>query len=227
MMSVEIYLPMNDNQGTPFPEPVFTRIETALTEKLGGVTAYKRVHAQGRWKSEVPTPTKSQFSKSSSARSIWSGGAIVASPLNGKAIVQDAADAVQLGRIGLHGNDGAAVSDRLREMGVPRRLGSGRRRRANGPAGDGCRPRSNNGRGEPADGDDRAEPGDGHHAQAGEQPSDATCHAADRGALDGMVVTGLLPANQTDAVCGNPRRLEAEGDVAGVLESSIGSGRIF
>jgi hypothetical protein len=171
MMSVEIYLPMNDNQGTPFPEPVFTRIETALTEKLGGVTAYKRVHAQGRWKSEVPTPTKSQFSKSSSARSIWSGGAIVASPLNGKAIVQDAADAVQLGRIGLHGNDGAAVSDRLREMGVPRRLGSGRRRRANGPAGDGCRPRSNNGRGEPADGDDRAEPGDGHHAQAGEQPA--------------------------------------------------------
>jgi hypothetical protein len=40
-------------------------------------------------------------------------------------MVQNAADAVQLVRIGLHGNDGAAVSDSLREMGVPRRLGSG------------------------------------------------------------------------------------------------------
>jgi hypothetical protein len=55
MMSVEIYLPMNDNQGTPFPEPVFTQIEPALTEKFGGVTAYKRAPAQGRWKSEGST----------------------------------------------------------------------------------------------------------------------------------------------------------------------------
>jgi hypothetical protein len=55
MISVEIYLPMNDNQGTPFAEPVFTQIETALTEKFGGVTAYKRAPAQGRWKSEGST----------------------------------------------------------------------------------------------------------------------------------------------------------------------------
>jgi hypothetical protein len=46
---------MNDNQGTPFPEPVFTQIETALTEKFGGDTAYKRAPAQGRWKSEDST----------------------------------------------------------------------------------------------------------------------------------------------------------------------------
>lgn len=57
MKSIEIYLPTNNGHGTPFPEPVFTDIETALTEKFGGVTAYKRAPAQGRWKSGGSTDT--------------------------------------------------------------------------------------------------------------------------------------------------------------------------
>lgn len=51
MKSIEIFLPLNTNDGTPFPDTMFERIEDELIEKFGGVTAYKRVPAQGRWKS--------------------------------------------------------------------------------------------------------------------------------------------------------------------------------
>jgi hypothetical protein len=51
MKSIEIFLPLNANDGTPFPDTVFDRIENELTETFGGVTAYKRAPAQGRWKS--------------------------------------------------------------------------------------------------------------------------------------------------------------------------------
>ena len=51
MKSIEIFLPLNANDGTPFPDTVFDRIEKELTETFGGVTAYKRAPAQGRWKS--------------------------------------------------------------------------------------------------------------------------------------------------------------------------------
>ncbi|WID99367.1 hypothetical protein QO058_14710 [Bosea vestrisii] len=51
MKSIEIFLPMNANDGTPFPDTMFDRIENELNETFGGVTAYKRAPAQGRWKS--------------------------------------------------------------------------------------------------------------------------------------------------------------------------------
>jgi hypothetical protein len=51
MKSIEIFLPLNANDGTPFPDAMFDRIENELTETFGGVTAYKRAPAQGRWKS--------------------------------------------------------------------------------------------------------------------------------------------------------------------------------
>jgi len=51
MKSIEIFLPLNANDGTPFPDTAFERIKDELTETFGGVTAYKRAPAQGRWKS--------------------------------------------------------------------------------------------------------------------------------------------------------------------------------
>jgi hypothetical protein len=51
MKSIEIFLPMKANDGTPFRGEVFDRIEDELTEKFGGVTAYKRAPAEGRWNS--------------------------------------------------------------------------------------------------------------------------------------------------------------------------------
>ncbi|RYF36332.1 MAG: hypothetical protein EOO21_02205 [Comamonadaceae bacterium] len=51
MKSIEIFLPLAANDGTRFPDTVFDRIEQQLTETFGGVTAYKRTPAQGRWKS--------------------------------------------------------------------------------------------------------------------------------------------------------------------------------
>ena len=51
MKSIEIFLPLKTNDGTRFPDTMFDRIEQELTEKFGGVTAYKRAPAQGRWKS--------------------------------------------------------------------------------------------------------------------------------------------------------------------------------
>lgn len=50
MRSVEIYLPLTSNEGTPCPGDLFERIERELTERFGGVTAHKRAPAQGRWK---------------------------------------------------------------------------------------------------------------------------------------------------------------------------------
>lgn len=51
MKSIEIFLPLSANDGTRFPDTVLDGIENELTEQFGGVTAFKRAPAQGRWKS--------------------------------------------------------------------------------------------------------------------------------------------------------------------------------
>lgn len=55
MKIIEIYLPMNANDGTPVAPALFDQIERQLTEKFGGVTAHRRAPAQGRWKSADQT----------------------------------------------------------------------------------------------------------------------------------------------------------------------------
>src|SRR4051812_36113328 len=50
MYLIELFLPLADNQGSPFTREQHQAVEQALTEKFGGVTAYPRMPASGRWK---------------------------------------------------------------------------------------------------------------------------------------------------------------------------------
>lgn len=52
---VQILLPTRDNSGTAFPVRDFEYIAQQLTEKFGGVTAYTRAPAEGRWKQGTET----------------------------------------------------------------------------------------------------------------------------------------------------------------------------
>jgi hypothetical protein len=47
---VQILLPSCDNAGHPFPDSDFERLVHELTERFGGVTAFTRAPAEGRWK---------------------------------------------------------------------------------------------------------------------------------------------------------------------------------
>lgn len=51
MHLVQILLPLADNHHRPFPAETFTAIKSELTEKFGGITAYTRSPAEGRWRS--------------------------------------------------------------------------------------------------------------------------------------------------------------------------------
>lgn len=55
MKSVEIYLPLNFNDGTPVPQTALVEVEKRLTAAFGGVTAHKRAPAEGRWQNEGRT----------------------------------------------------------------------------------------------------------------------------------------------------------------------------
>lgn len=50
MKLVEIYLPCRKSNGNEIEPEEFDRVEQTLTEKFGGVTAYRRTPAIGRWK---------------------------------------------------------------------------------------------------------------------------------------------------------------------------------
>ncbi len=50
MYLIELFLPLADNQGSPFSREQHKAAEHVLTEKFGGVTAYPRAPASGRWK---------------------------------------------------------------------------------------------------------------------------------------------------------------------------------
>ena len=47
---VQLLLPALDNEGAAFPHAEFERVARELTERFGGVTAFTRVPAEGRWK---------------------------------------------------------------------------------------------------------------------------------------------------------------------------------
>ena len=47
----DIYLPLTDNAGHPFPETLFDRLERRLVERFGGLTAQQReLPFRGIWK---------------------------------------------------------------------------------------------------------------------------------------------------------------------------------
>lgn len=52
MKLAEIFLPLNDNNGKLFPAYIYERISKELTENFGGVTAFSRAPAKGRWKDD-------------------------------------------------------------------------------------------------------------------------------------------------------------------------------
>jgi hypothetical protein len=56
MYLIEIFLPVADNEGICFSRGEHQAVERELTEVFGGVTAYPRAPATGRWKdSEAAT----------------------------------------------------------------------------------------------------------------------------------------------------------------------------
>lgn len=52
MHLVQILLPLFGNAGEAFGREFFRQVEAELTEKFGGVTAFTRAPATGRWRSE-------------------------------------------------------------------------------------------------------------------------------------------------------------------------------
>lgn len=46
---VQLLLPLRDNEGTPFPRLKYQSVTCELTSRFGGVTAYTRAPAEGRW----------------------------------------------------------------------------------------------------------------------------------------------------------------------------------
>ena len=49
MHLVQILLPLSDNDRHPFPRDHYDKVALELTERFGGVTAYTRAPAEGRW----------------------------------------------------------------------------------------------------------------------------------------------------------------------------------
>ena len=50
MHLVQILLPLVDDAGAPFPPEHYRVVGDLLTERFGGLTAYTRAPAEGRWK---------------------------------------------------------------------------------------------------------------------------------------------------------------------------------
>lgn len=55
MHLVQVLLPLSDNQRHPFPRDHYDRVAVELAERFGGVTAYTRAPAEGRWKQQGHT----------------------------------------------------------------------------------------------------------------------------------------------------------------------------
>lgn len=52
MHLVQILLPMYDNDGRELPPTLYNEVKAELTDRFGGLTAYVRSPAEGRWKTE-------------------------------------------------------------------------------------------------------------------------------------------------------------------------------
>ena len=50
MHLIQIFLPLQDNAGTPFPFDRFEHIKHRLTDEFGGVTAFLNSPAEGVWR---------------------------------------------------------------------------------------------------------------------------------------------------------------------------------
>ncbi len=55
MHLVQILLPVRDNDGMPFGPHPFEEVAWSLSKKFGGITAYNRAPAEGRWETSGKT----------------------------------------------------------------------------------------------------------------------------------------------------------------------------
>jgi hypothetical protein len=60
MYLIEIFLPLYDNERQPFGRQTFDRVRDELTERFGGVTAFRRSPAEGVWKEEDEDVSRDQ-----------------------------------------------------------------------------------------------------------------------------------------------------------------------
>ena len=52
---VQLLLPLSDNHGVAHDPTLFRDVASTLTERFGGITAYSRSPAEGRWQSDGDT----------------------------------------------------------------------------------------------------------------------------------------------------------------------------
>ena len=52
MQLVQLFLPVRDNEGKPFPRAAYDGVRAELTERFGGVTAFVHSPAVGLWESD-------------------------------------------------------------------------------------------------------------------------------------------------------------------------------
>lgn len=50
MHLVQLLIPLRDGDGRPLTREFFEQVRGELTERFGGVTAYERAPAEGRWR---------------------------------------------------------------------------------------------------------------------------------------------------------------------------------
>lgn len=55
MNLIQILLPVRDNDGRPFGPHPFEEVAWTLSKKFGGITAYSRAPAEGRWEKSGQT----------------------------------------------------------------------------------------------------------------------------------------------------------------------------
>lgn len=55
MYVVQIFLPLQDNQGRPFPHAQFAAVHEQLADRFGGITAFTRSPAVGVWEDDAGT----------------------------------------------------------------------------------------------------------------------------------------------------------------------------
>lgn len=55
MHVIQLLLPLQDNDGAPFPHDAFLEVHRELADRFGGATAFLQSPALGAWKSEGET----------------------------------------------------------------------------------------------------------------------------------------------------------------------------
>ena len=58
---VQLLLPLYDNDGNDFPRAQFEQVARELTERFGGLTAYTRAPAEGRWRAGGAGTTRDEI----------------------------------------------------------------------------------------------------------------------------------------------------------------------